>query len=454
MTPCLDSDHPLLNRAFRLAVGDTLGNIAPYQDGLLKKKEPVILAGMDYGTPWTRDAAINTWNGVGLMQPQAALNTLLAVLEKYNGKVHIAGEYWDAIIWACGAWAYYLYTGDRAFLGLALEAVANSLHRFEREEFNPVTGLFRGQACYGDGIAAYPDIYTRPHGASGLTRWPALNPKLASHPGFGLPMQALSTNCLYYRAYVLAGRMAKELGHAPDKAWAEKAKALNAAIQSNFWDARKGTYRYLVDDFGGSNAQEGLGLSFAMLFGLAQGGQRSSVLRTARSTPAGIACVWPTFARYRRTKSGYGRHSGTVWPFIQGFWIEVLAGEGKQAAMERELLLMARHAVDHGEFTEIVHPFNHKPYGGLQEDRGQGIRLWESCRRQTWSATGFIRAVLMGVLGLKFEPGKLRLQPRLITGMKSARLSGLIYQGRPLEIAVERKKGGTTAWINGKKTRL
>ena len=76
----------------------------------------MILAGLDYDTPWTRDAAINVWNGAGLLLPDVARATLLSVLERAGETVRIGGQYWDAIIWTIGAWHHYLYTGDRELL--------------------------------------------------------------------------------------------------------------------------------------------------------------------------------------------------------------------------------------------------------------------------------------------------------------------------------------------------
>ena len=34
----------------------------PFKDGILENEDDVIIAGLGYTTPWTRDAAINTWN--------------------------------------------------------------------------------------------------------------------------------------------------------------------------------------------------------------------------------------------------------------------------------------------------------------------------------------------------------------------------------------------------------
>src|ERR1051326_1976786 len=158
--PELKTSNPAINRAYRIAVGDLLGNIRLFRDGLLDQPMLVLLAGLDYDTPWTRDTAINVWNGISLFWPDVARNTLLSVLERKQVDVYIGGQYWDAIIWAIGAWTYYLHTGDREFLALAFDAIKNSLKYFEQTEFDSTSGLFRGPAVYGDGVSAYPDRYS------------------------------------------------------------------------------------------------------------------------------------------------------------------------------------------------------------------------------------------------------------------------------------------------------
>ena len=114
------------------------------------------------------------------------------------------------MIWTTGAWNHYLYTGDKDFLTLALEATKYSLVRFEQEEFDDKTGLFRGPG-WSDGVAGYPDEYADAGGSSSILDWPKHNPDKVSKPGYGIPMEALSTNCIYYNAYVTAEKMAAEL---------------------------------------------------------------------------------------------------------------------------------------------------------------------------------------------------------------------------------------------------
>ncbi|MFA5204534.1 MAG: amylo-alpha-1,6-glucosidase [Lentisphaeria bacterium] len=441
---CLATGDATLDRAFQLALDDLGSNIVPHRLGLLDQAAPVLRAGQDYADPWTRDAAINTWNGAGLLHPEVMKHTLLAVLKRRDdGEIVITDDqefnYWDIIIWAIGGWWQYLYTGDREFLELAFTATRNTITHFEATEFDAATGLFRGAACYGDGDSAYPDRYAQPGGTGGIRDWARLHPELAATPGGGLPMQVLSTNGLYYHVYGLLGEMAGELGLAPDAAWATKAAALKAAINARLWLPEAGRYRYFIDPFGGCDHQEGLGHAFALLFGVASPAQAQAVLQHQRITAWGIPCVWPTFDRYTRPDGmSFGRHSGTVWPHIQAFWADAALRHGRADRFELELRQLATLAVAHGEFREIYHPVTGEPYGGVQQRLGVGDHEpWESCRRQTWSATGYLRMVLMGLCGMDFTPAGIRFAPHLPAGLNDLELTGLPYRRMTMNLTVK-----------------
>lgn len=72
LLPCLSSDMPLLDQAFRLALAGVAGNTLCVEKGVLKGAQPCVMAGMDYASPWTRDAAINVYFAVALMDPALA----------------------------------------------------------------------------------------------------------------------------------------------------------------------------------------------------------------------------------------------------------------------------------------------------------------------------------------------------------------------------------------------
>lgn len=440
--PHFEANVASIEKAFRIAIGDLCGNVIPYKDGLLDTPREVIIAGLDYCTPWTRDAAINVWNGASVLMPGVGKSTLLSVLEKRNGRIYIGGQYWDSIIWAIGAWWHYLYSGDMEFLETAYQAITNTIDFFEFTEFNQELNLFRGPACYGDGIGAYPDIYTKTNGASNITEWVAVNPDKASKPGFGIPMHTLSTNCLYYQAYVVLKDMAAEMRVNADNAWEKKASALKDAINKWFWMPEAGYYRYIVDSLGNCDHQEGMGHSFALLLGIADEPKAESIFKEQFVSQQGIPCVYPSFKRYDNEDGmSFGRHSGTVWPHIQALWACAAAQHGKLDIFEKELFSLASNACRDLHFAEIYHPVTGEVYGGLQEGHWERPIYkpyeWESCSRQTWSATGYIRMVLHGLFGMRFSPGGITFKPFVPQRLGSIKLRGLKYRDSVLNITVE-----------------
>lgn len=152
-------DDQTLTDAYTIALNDCMLNVKLFKGGLLSTEKEVIIAGVDYTTPWIRDGSINAWNAFGLLDPTVSKNTLLSLLKTSGFNYLIDGQYWDAVIWAIGAYQYVLISGDTAFLSVAQNAIETTLAKFEKEEYDSQDGLFRGGAVYADGIAAYPDQY-------------------------------------------------------------------------------------------------------------------------------------------------------------------------------------------------------------------------------------------------------------------------------------------------------
>ena len=468
--PSLSSDNDDVDRAWRLALDDLMSNICLYQEGLLKEKAPVMLAGSGYDTPWTRDASINTWNAGGLLVPEVARNTLLSVLVEedaavqdgasgagsaeegpadsaeaensascgtgHGGRIRVGGQYWDAIIWVIGAWNYWLYTGEKGWYDLMRECAVNSLAYFEETEWDDRMGLFRGPACYGDGIAAYPDRYVT--GESGILAFPRYFPEKCAGKGVGIPLFTLSTNCLYAEAYRLACRLTG------DASYQKKSDSLKARINEVFWNEKKGLYDYAVDRWGREDRQEALGQSFAILFGIADERKRESILKNIEISPNGITCLYPTYERY--LPYGIGRHSGTVWPFAQAFFADAAAGTSPER-FAFELRALTRNALRSGQFAEIYHPETGEPYGGFQEAGGPIQDCWASVSRQTWSATGYLRMVLLDLAGLRFEPGGIRIRPVKVLELNCLTLTGLKYRGAVIDLEITPSGWAKSAWI-------
>ena len=437
--PTFLSDHEILNRAARIATGDIASNCLPYRAGLLTQEAVCLMAGLDYDMPWTRDAAINTMNAMCVLAPEIAKNTLLSVCEQGSDGYLIGGQYWDCIVWALGAWQYLAVNPDETFQALAAEAVCNTLKKLEIDEFDESTGLFMGAAVYGDGIAAYPDKYAQTKGhRTGILDWPQTHAAEAEGSAHGIPMRVLSTNCAYYAAYRIAAQWSSASSAAAE--WNAKADRLKTAIQTQFWNPETGRFDYLFDSTLRCDAAEALGLSFAILFGIADENQCRSILRNTPVTENGIACVCPSFDRYR-IGNHYGRHSGTVWPHAEGFWALANLRAGCPAGFEKEFWGLSYRAVRDMQFAEIYHPITGEIYGGMQENESHGISVWKSCEKQTWSATAFWSLLLYGLCGLEITADEIRIHPYLPTGIDHMELKNLHLENAVLHLIVDRNTG-------------
>ena len=438
--PYLRTPHDDLARAFRVAIGDICSNLVPFQEGQLAEPATCLAAGLHYATPWTRDNALSTLNAIGLFLPDVAGNSLRAVLENdpARGGWRIGGQYWDAILWAQGAWALYLYHGDRTFLADALEIIERSLTFFEETEFDPARGLFRGAAFFQDGIAAYPDELSNGFGCD-VRGWVDGNPDKKHPAGFGIPWFSLSTNCLYVGGYDIVNRMRSELAVAPCAEAAGKASALREAIRREFWNPGRGTFDYLVlPDGRRCEHQETAGLAFAILLDVATPEQAAGIVKAVHLSPAGAPCIWPMFPRYAAYAGDhYGRHCGTVWPQVQSLWARAALKAGRADYFSGELLLLAKHAARDGHFTEIYHPVTGEAYGGLQEHWSDSrIVLWESVPHTCWGATGFVSLVHFGLLGMEYSPQGVEFHPFLPDGVEEIDLTNISYRGAMLRVTV------------------
>ena len=456
----LNTDHPVVDRAFRIAIGDFFGNIQPWQGELDEHPAACILAGLEYNKPWTRDGAFNSWFAGSLLTPRVSRNTLLSALTEDEWGVRIGGQYWDAIIWVTSAWNHYLCRDDGDFLSTAFEVAANSMRFFEATEFDADDGLFRGPASFQDGVAAYSDHFADSP-SPGILDWVEKHPEHREKTGYGLPMKALSTNCLYYNAYQLLPEMATELEVPVEPEWSAKADRLRAAINRNFWNSERGTYSYLVDAEDDPDRQEGLGAAFAILFGVADETRAQSIFEHQHLTAHGLPCLWPTYDRYTNAEgTSFGRHSGTIWPQVNATWALAAAQNGRRDLGWFELESLAQKACRDVQFSEMYHPLTGERYGGLQENPGVYPDVhpslpissepveFNSCIRQTWCATGYIQMVLSTLFGLRLGKTGVAFSPYMPSEITRMSISGLHYRDTTLTVAVERSGSDVHVFVN------
>lgn len=390
-----------------------------------------VRAGGGYGEPWTRDSSLNSWNAASLLEPVVARNTLWAVCQKQpDGSIVLQrdNQWWDKVIWITGAWNHYKVTGDAQFLASAYSVTQDELALMRREHFNARYGLFQGPAFFSDGIAGYPEPEYDPKNGSSF---------VLDHP-YTKDLMVLSTNCVYYNAYKSAALMAMQLGRPATEADAynQSAAALKTAINHNLWDPAKTTYAYFIHGAGPSagkrdDTQEGIGLSFAILFGVADKNQAQSILETAHRSPYGITTQWPHFARFSDARPG--RHNVIVWPLVNGMWATAASQSGALTIFRDEVENLALLDLDNGDhFYEIYNSLSGKPDGGWQSGR-----QWDSQPDQTWSATAYLRTIYQGLFGMDFQPDGLYFAPHLPAQWGGVSLQGVHYRAATLNIRLQ-----------------
>ena len=99
----------------------------------------------------------------------------------------------------------------------------------------------------------------------------------------------------------------------------QKAEALKNNIIKNLYNSKNNTFYYLIDQNGKAYAyQEGLGISFAVIFGIIKGEKADQLIKNAVVSKYGITSIIPDFARYSEEMPG--RHNNLIWPMVNGFF--------------------------------------------------------------------------------------------------------------------------------------
>ena len=416
----LVSDNPLLNDAFKLAV----------QTVDINTRRGILAAGGDYGGEWTRDIAINSWNAASLLRPDVAEKSLWSVTIH---KDTIGHQYWDKIIWTIAAYNHYLVTGDKVFLAKAYACSANTMKQLEQSTFDAKYGLFMGASVFNDGIAAYPEPIFEPGNFSG---------SVLDHKN-SFKIKCLSTNCVYRGAYLALAQMSRilKMDKEISAAYQEKAVNIKLNILKYLYNSDKNTFGYLIDQNGKTQQyQEGLGISFAVIFGVVEGEKANQLIRDAVVSKFGITSITPDFPRY--SKEMPGRHNNIIWPMVNGFYARAAIISGSYPSFTHELFGLTQLALDDDkgdyDFREIYNPTTGKPDGGYQASGSEHPNYhWESCKLQTWSATAYLSMVLNGLFGLRFNEKSVTFAPFLPKGISRVELKDLAYRNSTLNISIK-----------------
>lgn len=425
----IKSDNPQLVDAYKLAINTVDINT----------RRGILAAGGDYGGEWTRDIAISSWFSVSLLRPQVAEKSLWSVT---INKDTIGHQYWDQIIWAVAALNHYKVTGNLTFLKQAYICSVNTIHKLEGTAFDTKFGLFTGPSVFNDGIAGYPEpVFDKTNTSS----------YVLDHPN-SKHIKCLSTNSVYYGAYksiIEMGQILKQ-NSSQIQEFETKAASLKANILKHLYSEKDNKLYYLVDNAENvDKSQEGLGISFAVIFGIVNKVQASKIINNVIVSKYGITSIYPDFPRFSKDKTG--RHNNIIWPMVNGFFAQAAILAGNKSSFVKELDGLTQLALDENKgdynFREIYNPYTGAPDGGWQCDT-----QWTSCRLQTWSATAYLNMVYYGLAGIRIETNGLIFAPFLPENVHLIELDNIIYRNSKIKLRIFGKGNKIKSFtLNGRK---
>ena len=365
---------------------------------------------------WTRDLSYALDLGLAGFDPARAVNSLLfkASVAKASVKGGInhqivqdtgsGGSYpvsTDRVVWAMGAHATlkYLPAPDRrAFLLKIYPTLLGTIEQDRRLVFDPGDGLYRGEQSFLDWREqTYP----------GWTKGNVLAVAMS---------KALSVNAANYILLTHAAGYARLLGQSNEQTRYERwASELRDAVNQRFWDPKNGLYStYLLSEDGVSDSvpvarYDLLGVSLAILSGLADERQATAIVENYPTGPFGPPVVWPQ----EKTVPIY--HNQGIWPFVTAYWIKAARQVGHTAAVDAGIHSLAQLAslnLSHMENFDFV-------TGQAHEDSGPRQGPQVNSRRQLWSVAGYFSMVHDVVFGRETSWEGIRFRPYITANLRN-----------------------------------
>ena len=73
---------------------------------------------------------------------------------------------------------------------------------------------------------------------------------------------------------------------------------------------------------------------------------------------------------------------------------------------------------------------------GCRRPASKGIILWEATSRQTWAATAYLRMILLGLAGMRFDTEGVGFQPCVPSGISFVEIQNLKYRNMDLTVTI------------------
>jgi alpha-glucosidase len=455
--PYVRSGNALFDGLFAMSVADAeLDRVSEIRDYAFNRGRPIACHCFETGEKWpyvwTRDISYAVDLGLASLDPRRALNSLLFKTSSVRPDLVSGGAQpvnvvaqdtgsggsWpvstDRVVWILAASDVLeqMPAADRPALARQLYTVArDTLEQDRRFAFDAYVGLYRGETSFLDWREQnYPE-WTR-------------NDVSSIAGGY-----AFSTNVLHAIALERTARLARELGDPLAMRYRLWAQDLRRAINARFWQAASGLYSSYLGAEPNSVASYSydlLGLSLAIIHGIADEQQARSILQHYPVSAAGPPVVWPEqpgIAIY---------HNRAIWPFVTAYALRAaksarhaeLAGELAESLIRGSALSLSN--MENFEFLTQQVRYEDGPLSGPVVNSP----------RQLWSVAGYLSMVIDTLWGLEVRDGRLSVKPwlpgriaqALFDGQHSVTLRDVPMGGTLLSVTLELpRKWLSTSWL-------
>jgi hypothetical protein len=408
--PQFKSDFPMVDAAYRMALETVQHMVDMQPEGVLNASEG--------RPPWVRDSSYVVLDGMSFLFPSACRASLDYTADEkstvkpeqmyaiHAGALGVPGipslqpcyAMSDFVIWIPAAMEYAQTTGDLAFLKKYYDCMRRTVDLVRREKFDPFDGLYDGGETIGDGSTAYPEDTT------GLVE-----------------LKGTSVNLIQYQALRMLVR-AGELLDAPlseRQQYLQMANRLNDSIQRELWLDDQGFYSYMkvARQPHALERTSAMASAFSILFHAADPRRQQALLENFPDQKWGAPVVWPAWMN----RVAY--HDQNMWPNVDANWAVAAAKAGNPDRLTKSLAILTENAAFELGFSEMISLFQ-------GDHRGK--------KPQLWAATGFLRMILDGVIGLEACPQGLIIQPNVPQAFSSGVvLSGLRWRDAELDIRLK-----------------
>jgi hypothetical protein len=427
-------------------------SVEAIRDGAYNDDQPIACHCFETGEKWhyvwTRDLSYGAHLGLAMLDPRRVRDSLTFKLSGYRAGVTRpaeaagsadglqilqdtgSGGSWpvstDRVTWAFGAeQALTALSGpERAAFGVtALKALSNTLENDRIAAFDPRDGLYTGEQSFLD------------------WREQSYGRDIETDLARMATSKALSTNVAHYKALTLAASLAADQGDsARAQRYGQWAAELKSAINARFWLEDAGMYASITAahyDGAPLHKYDWLGLSLAIVTGIADDTRRDRILASYPHGPVGAPVIFP------QQQGVPVYHNRAIWPFVTAYGLDAAIAGANVSVADAAYASLQRGASVHLSNMEnmewlsgqqIVTDADHPDLGGPVVNS----------RRQLWSVGAYIGAVVRNVFGVHYADDGVHVAPFITSklrrdsfkGTDQIALNDLSVRGKQLRVRV------------------